>query len=46
LAEVPETKRVAARLMVVAAETYIDDRSWGNQSEALTTFFAGFTTIE
>jgi transcriptional regulator len=44
LAEVPETKQVAARLMVVAAETYIDDRTWGDNSEALAAFFTGFET--
>jgi hypothetical protein len=42
LAELPETKQVAARLMVVAAETYIDDRAWGDNSAALTEFFTGF----
>jgi hypothetical protein len=42
LAEVPETKQVAARLMVVAAETYIDDRSWGPTSGALRAFFESF----
>jgi hypothetical protein len=46
LAEVPETKQVAARLMVVAAETYIDDRAWGDNSDALTAFFNGFETDE
>jgi hypothetical protein len=44
LAEVPETKQVAARLMVVAAETYIDDRGWGDNSNPLTAFFNGFET--
>jgi hypothetical protein len=46
LFEVPETKRVAARLMVVAAETYIDDRAWGDNSVALTEFFTGFEPIK
>jgi hypothetical protein len=42
LAEVPETKQVAARLMVVAAETYIEDRAWGDASDTLVAFFTGF----
>jgi hypothetical protein len=32
--------------MVVAAETYIDDRVWGDNSVQLTEFFTGFDPIE
>jgi hypothetical protein len=46
LLDVPETKQVAARLMVVAAETYIDDRAWGDSKEALAAFFTGFEPTE